>query len=469
MESIKPQNINYKKVEQVSGKYRYLRLALNNITGNSVTLSATASQLLEWKLPAGVYNLARSFVSYTDVLKIQAGGAVYAFDNTLPIAQSIQFGTSGGLNLCDVNYANNYINVARPIDTPLEIFLSNDLSTGLSPYSGSGTINNVFPPGFTPTLNNIYSLLNAATVINPIPNAMIDVRQSYSAILGIANATNFPLAGVTNTILAMDKDQYFNDNMYLRINTAPSGKIAYAAAAINAPTGTPASLAVQPILNNVYLYVAMEKDQQIIDSLMAKYQSGQLKYQIPFTSAFRNVVGTGSSTIQIQLNNQYGKKLKRVLTTFFNTNETTGGASSNLAYDHHNYDGAKVTSFQTYLDSMPLQDSIMSCLQPDTATASIAAGTGLINMDDWKENKATCRNTAIKNALDYSLHWFHADKFYERNESTDVPEDNIDQGLSLAVPRSWSIQSTNAVASINYTFCHFIRDVLISPSGPMWV
>ena len=89
MEPIKPQNINYKKVEQVSGKYRYLRLPLNNITGNQVTLSATASQLLEFKLPAGVYNLARSVVSYTEVCKIDATGVVFMYDNSLPIAQNI--------------------------------------------------------------------------------------------------------------------------------------------------------------------------------------------------------------------------------------------------------------------------------------------------------------------------------------------------------------------------------------------
>jgi hypothetical protein len=473
MEVIKPNNINYKTVAQASGKYRYLRLPLNNITGNTVTLSNTASQLLEFKLPVSVYNLARSFVSYTDSNIIDAGGAIYAYDNTLPIAQSITFGTAGGLNLADVNYANNYINVARPIDTPYDVFETQDVTSKMSPFPTGGptTLLNVFPPTFSAQANNIYSLaVNATTSVNPSANAIMDVRQSITAVLGLVGATNFALAGVTNTILAMDRDQYFGpDNMYLRINTAVQSKVAYSAAAINLPAGTPANLAANSVLKNIYLYLAIEKDQLIIDSLLAKYASGNLKYQIPYTTSFRNAVGSGASTVQINLNAQYGKKLKRVLTTFFNANELTGGASSNLAYDHHNWNAAKVTSYQTYLDSMPLQDSILACAQPTTDTAGIAAGTaGVMNMDDWKENKANCKGSALRNAMDYQLHWFHADKFYEKNEHSNIPEDNIDEGLSLAETRSWSIQSTNVAALTNYTFCSFVRDILISPSGPMY-
>ena len=61
----KPDNINYKPVAMHNGKYRLRRVPLNNITGSTVTLDATATQLIEWKIPAGtVFNPARSFIDY---------------------------------------------------------------------------------------------------------------------------------------------------------------------------------------------------------------------------------------------------------------------------------------------------------------------------------------------------------------------------------------------------------------------
>jgi hypothetical protein len=463
MEPLKPQSINYKKIEQVSGKYRYARINLNNITGSQVPLSATSSTTLEFKLPAGVYNLSRSFLSFVNNVN-NITVSTYVYDNSLSIAQSIQFGTSSGLNLCDINYANNYINVVRPIDTPIEVFLSNDNTTCLYPIIAGNAIsansNNVFPPTFAVNGTNPYNMASLTQPLNPIVNGICDARQSTATTAPVVNTTVFPLSGVVNSILSMDKDQYFPDNMYLRISTAPSGKVAYQAANVNDGATTPANISVQPVLNNVCFYLAIEKDQLIIDSLLSKYASGNLRYQIPFVSSYRNAVGSGVSTIQIQMNSGNGKKLKRVVSTFYNANETAGGVSSNLAFDHNNVNAIKCLSLQTYIDNMPLQDSVMSCALPTAL---------LNNMDDWRENKQNCKGSAIKNSLEYYMHWFHADRFYEKNETTDIQFDNIDEGLSLVTPKAWSLQANMAVAAVNYTFCNYIRDVHISPNGVMFV
>jgi hypothetical protein len=197
---------------------------------------------------------------------------------------------------------------------------------------------------------------------------------------------------------------------------------------------------------------------------MAKFASGQLTYQIPSVTSFRNAVATGTANVQIQLNNQYGKKLKRVLTTFYNPTETL-----NLAFDHQNYNGAKVTSVQTYIDSQTLQDSAMSCLQPVTDDTNIGNRAGAQNMDDWRENARHCRNSAIQDSASYYLNWFHCDKFSEKNFYTSLPDENINEGLDLSMPRAWSVQVAAAAAQINYTFCSFIKDLAITPSGPMLV
>ncbi len=124
---------NYKTYSSVSGKYRYTKIPLNNQAGNSITLDANTSQLLEWKLPVGVYNLSKSIIGYN--MEVPANGAAnfnHAFvDSGLEIAQSLSFGTAGGMNLVDLNFANNYLSVARKIDTRKDDFNYNDVSAGL--------------------------------------------------------------------------------------------------------------------------------------------------------------------------------------------------------------------------------------------------------------------------------------------------------------------------------------------------
>ena len=460
-------NVNFKTYKHFSGKYKYTRINLNNITGSNVPLSATASSLMEFKLPTEVYNLGRSYVSFTEpvVLIATANNYSYAHDNTLAIADRIQFGSASGNNLLDLNYANNYIAVARPIDTPLDVFESNDVTSCM--YTKESQAVNFYPVPYTATPNNIYGLAAA----NPGGSATVVASSNLEPMYlstsvvnkGLALAKNFPLSGVVGTILSMDRDQFFGQEMYLRINTAVSGKVAFTS---NATFTNNLATATQPILNNVCLYLAVEKDVDIISEIMGKYASGQLKYQIPSVTSFRNAVAQGGSTVQIQLNNQYGKKLKRVLTTNFNNTETL-----NTAYDHHNWNAAKVSTFQTYIGSNPLQESLMSCAQPATDDASIAALSCASGLDDWRENAKHCKDSAITSSSAYQLNWFHADTFNERNSTElDVDESNLDEGLSLAMPLSWSIRMNVIPASaVNYTFCEFIKDIQITPAGPVIV
>jgi len=456
---ILPNNANFKSYQQNSGRYRYLRIPMNNKTGNTITLSATASDLIEFKLPVCTYNKARSVFSYSEYIPL-AATATYAFDNTLEIADRIQFGTSGGHNLLDLNFANNYINVTRPIDTPIDVFLTNDSTSGLYKAPQS---TNVFPPGYVAPDNNIFGIVPAA------PNllASSDLEPRYAQIStvgsGLNHVRNFPLSGVTDTILAIDRDCYYGNEMYLRINTALSSKVGYTATTALNGVGGATALVTQPVLTNVYLYLAVEQDSEIIKAVMDKFHAGTLHYQVPWVQAFRNPTVTGVASIQIQLNNQYGKKLKRVIHAPFPTAETV-----NKAYDHSNLDGSKITGYQTYMDSKIMQDQILSCLQPVTSDAAIAAQNGNMNFDDWRENAKHCKNTAIQNASSYALNWFHCDRFSEKNHNTDIPESSIDEGLDMSTPRSWAIQMTTAVDLTNYTFCSFSRDLAVTPAGPVW-
>jgi hypothetical protein len=71
----------------------------------------------------------------------------------------------------------------------------------------------------------------------------------------------------------------------------------------------------------------------------------------------------------------------------------------------------------------------------------------------------------------YQLHWFHIDSFGEVNKNSNVPEENIDEGLQMSSQnRLWQLQATTANANyIHYTFAVFLKDVLIDKNGIQFV
>ena len=163
-------------------------------------------------------------------------------------------------------------------------------------------------------------------------------------------------------------------------------------------------------------------------------------------------VPSGNSSIQISLHSGYGRRLKRILHTVFPTSEVT-----NRAYDHENMNGSKITSNQTSIDSKPLQDYRLSCLQPT------AAGPG---MEDWRENEQFCKRSAIPNSASYYLNWFHCDSFSNpKRGSVLLPDSNIAEGLILDQPISWSFSSSAPTALNHYTFATFMRTVLATSMG----
>jgi hypothetical protein len=456
---LKTSNINFKTVTQHPGKYRYLKIPLNNQTGNQVTLDAVSSTLLEWKLPAISYSLCNSLLNYNIELAAPAAKANWAFNDTLEIAQNLTFGTAGGLNLVDIQNVNDYIAVARKIDITDTDYLSGDVTGGL--VKADLTAANYFPPGYTPEVGNIFNLPNSLTSVAPTGLEPQYVRPAAGVTSKLEIQRTFPLSAITGTLFSMPQDQFFGaDNMYLRIQTAVSGKVGYIATAVTNPITGAAVLEAQPVVKNIYLYLAVEKDQVIIDSLMQKYHSGQLKYMVPFTYTFKySTVGAGSNSIQVQLNSQYGRVLKRMLHSVFPASETL-----NSAYDHSNWSGSKITSYQTFVDSQPLQDAVLNCVQPSIANP-------LNVMDDFRENRSVIRRSgAISSPACYQNNWFHCDKFAEPSSDPAVPDSQVYDGLDLTIPKSWSINVTTTAANYtHYCWGQFLRQLDITPTGPMWI
>ena len=436
--------IDYKHVEpSANPKYRFIRLPMNNLPGSSIQIGPTTSQLIEFKLPNTVYNLAQSYLSYQLNIPGVAGVFNWSFEDCFDLATNAYFGSAGGLDLCNLNYVNRYTKIVRKMKTSVTDFLTRDITSQLYSSSQQPTIANLIPstgvqgPSVTePT----YSQTTAAA-----NNALVASTSRW-----------FSLAGIKDTIFSIDKDLYIPTDMYVRFTAGVGNQMTFTSPANTTPQTGSAALAQNITIQNIYLHLAVEQNELICDSIRNKVNTTGLKLTVPYTTAFRNSSTGTIANIQIPLTQQYGRKLKRMVHTVWNATE-----SGSTALDCVNTTQAKMQLYNTYMDSKQLQDYQLS-----TADASATA----INEDDWRENQKYCKGSVIQNRKMYQTNWFHCDSWVEPSAHYFSDDSNEDDGLPMEAPRLWQMQAVTANGNwTHYDFATFVRHVLIDRNGPNFV
>ena len=444
--------IDFMMRRTVAPVYKMLKIPLNNISSSSVTLAPGTTTILEWKLPTKVYNLARSYISATVTAPAVAARYNWMYEDTFDLGNNITFGSSQGVDLVNLSFANNYVKIARRIDTKLEDYLGNDKTSGL--YKCNAAVDgNKVPANNLPCSDNF-------------------VETKYASQGGLAaslvNYRNYPLSAFTGTLLGVDRDIYFPVEQYLRVTAGTPDKTTWSAGAVDDPTNTPAVNPGGVTYSNLYLYLCVEQNTEIILGMLQKYESRQLIFRIPFTSAFRTVgTTTGGSVTNVTLNfpQQYGKRLKRIIHVAFHPVETL-----NTAFDCDNTGGKKIISYQTYLDSQQIQDHPLTCA---------VSANGLGNYEDWMENKKHCDKSVYTSRENYQRNWFHVDQFFEpRDKDSQLPEVNVDEGLIMDSSKQWVFSCTVGAGAtgapggqglVHFTFAEFQREVAITEMGGVFV
>jgi len=433
---------------------------MNNHASASVDIQPTSTELLEWKLPSQVYNLARSYIAYSLAVPGETDYAQMTFEDTFDIAQSATFGSAGGIDIVNIANLQNYVKIARKIDTSVEDYMGNDNMSQLYRCDSEVAYNKL---PFQHTAGNYDGVDNYIE-----PRYTVEGHVHDSAANPPVNGTlyryrQFPLGAIPGTLFAVDRDFYSPVEQYLRITAGVGKKIALSTKDTSEPdelasaTKTPDKVTI----NQCYLYLAMEQNLEVVAHMHNKYRSGQLRFTIPYTTGFKNTGAqrAGETTnIQIQISQQYGKRLKRILHTVWNNKEE--GAT---AYDCTNRDGSKIESYQTFLDSLPIQDRILSCKRP--------SGSNL-NSDDWFENKRYLdKRSCILSKEMYALNWFHIDQWHEpHDKASSLPDVNIDEGLIMDTPKSWTISAkAGASGLVHYTWVEFMREIEVTVAGPGFV
>lgn len=202
----------------------------------------------------------------------------------------------------------------------------------------------------------------------------------------------FPLSEIKNTIFELDKVIYAGEVLILRIVFEGTNKIAYAGTnAANPTTGATAyPIAAQtPIvgfplqLNNLTLYLAVERNDAVVSLLRSKVMSGGFNILIPYTTGYSIALTGGTQTISLRFNRGNGRRLVEVYTTSFDPTEAT-----NLAYDNSNIASAGILNFYTMLDNRRLQEFDLDCSDGDDymLLEKKLAGSVIQNMNIYNYN-----------------------------------------------------------------------------------
>jgi hypothetical protein len=478
---------NYKKYDAYLSRLRYARVPMNNVTGSTVPLGLSSTNLVEFKIPSStIINLSKSYITYQYVIPAVANNYGVSYEANQDFCTWCYYGDGGGLGIVDVNYCDRMTAVTLPIRT------SNLEALGRDQFDTLYTSNTSYSANILPVSKDG---LTTGTLTYSDDSYLEPQYLRFSALnTAMTVSRQIPLSSFKDTFLSVDKNVVFGRDMYLRFNSQYANRLGfYTTSTANANPGTNAQAfagANAPTaFNSVYLFLAIEQNSVLVNSLKASLAAGTIKMQIPYTYTYR-YGGTGSlSNMSITLTRQFGHKLKRLLYAPF-----CGTESGYTSFDHSNVNGTKVTQLQTSIDTRPLTDYQLNCFNPQYATAQNTNATAVLPTncgfslttspfgDDYREMKnKMILYSCLPSYGAYQTNWFYADTWGQQDFAKDIltPEiddSNIDDGLNLLdADHVYTIQvntpcinNANSVCNgsiVHYLFALFQRTLSISQEG----
>lgn len=493
--------IEYSKIDYNHPTYRMSRI-LPQVGSTNQLINPGGGDETIFEIPVKTFNLARSVLEFT-ISPAVTGAQLCAYKDCLTPIRQIQFVTRTGIYMCDIDNVPNYTKIVWKAETPLQEYLTYDKFR-----SGTATVTSVGAGRYLRSINAI-----AATDQRYQDNTFVDVSYLEPQYLEVGTNTTrtpcyfieLPLGAIYNTIFSVDKDLYLGEIVLLRIVWNATNRIffnkvnATKPAAANATNVTAFTGQVQ--LNDLMLYLAVEKNIEIENQLKSVVASSGFNVLIPYVYQAKNNIGPAPShTISLRYNRGHGRRLVKIYHSTFNNNETvsigavaTGGSQRVIAtgYDNDNraviylgWDGtdntnavprnrSKVQVFYTMLDNERLQEFNLVCA----------------DYDDYMILKDKLKGSIIQSADMFYYNWFYVDDFSGLEDLTKKPynSENLEVGLDLSIERKWDFyaQQVNTIAAADadtaansvdaananggqynhYTFAITQKMLTVSPAG----
>lgn len=483
--------LDYSPKEISAGSYVQ---RLVNPENGQPTLALNSTVNTDFLLPNKVINLSRSYLNFNVQLNDGAGTAAdrwnHAHSGFLAAIDGIVLSTASGVRLVEMNNIPEYTKLAWRPQTNLEEFLTmpchsnSELAvenvTQPGQFFNRIRANNV--PNYSATANAAlaaaaadagvttvthvktalaafaaaYGAAGAAEYANgsyhissEAGTAQVAAGDDYSAVANYIAQTattnaagaagtgrlsirvQLPLKMIYGSLLAVDKDMYFNEQLRLTIRWNQAAKWGYLSAiSPQSVAGASVDLTEIPTISTVQLKVAVETNDAVAQGLISKVMSEGVKLNIPFV-AMQKFVGSGANgqtdTVIRKFNRGNGAKLLRVLCGIF-SNVQTGARYCN----NYNYGSTKWSSYKTFLDSRPIQDDTLA----------------MADMSAYQYHAEKLKGSVIKDFKDWAQCPTIIEDFSGVPRSCNYPEnDHANSGLDLSTEREFAFQYTNASAN----------------------
>jgi len=467
--TVKASQLNYRKDVFVHPSYRMTRVL--PLSGSTIqTVNTTGGQETIFEIPVNAVNFAKSYLTFSFQIPPQTADNTairnYCFMDCFPHFRQLQLYTRSGIFICDLNEVANYTKVIWNAETKIENFLNNGLMVGINNAGAASTRTaGAIGAGAHFNRNNGAVLsIPAARLLGDTTTAASSADVSYTEpryvfqsvvggdVAGLPSILNFnvniPFSMFKNTILSLDKDIYFGEIIILRAVWSPSVKIGfYNSGSATDFTNLAAALATNVSVSNINLYVAVEKNPELVNGLRALIASGGHNVLIPYVYTFKNSLPASTSqNVSLRFNRAHGSRLLKIYHTLFN-----GTESSVTAYDHNNINGVKCASYYTMLNNERLQE-----FNVDTTS-----------LDDWNLQKDSLKGSVLQTSNMFQYNWFHRDRWDGLSLKDEESQSNLETGLDLSVEQKWDIYCTTATATAynHYDFAVTQKMLTISSAG----
>jgi hypothetical protein len=414
---------DYSIKELESSQYSYRRISANE--GSSVTVQPTASNRIVFEIaPNTVANLSHSWLQYTGTWAGTTGGVFnHVYSNILPV-QSIVLRDDSNKKLLDLSSAHKFFNTICHDSISEEELEQCDLG-----QNGANDFNLIRK------CNGIATNAAATPVFRPTGNSAtvnLVYREPAYLLPGADNSGpvlyyKIPFSLIKKTILAQDQNICYNKTLYLELTFLPSQNYTFYSGSLTDVHTATGTYAQSILLENMALYLAVEKNEKIAQAVRSQMMGEGLKFLTDFPHTFTQSLSSQSQNVSVRLNNAHGIKVKEIYAAPYSATET-----GKTAFDHDNISNAKVVSFDEYVDDRKRNEDLIVC----------TAGTNLDYVLMKKHLKAKMM-PALRNIYAYNWFW--------KYDPSAVEDKNVLQGDSLVEKElKYSLQLTTANVTNNW-------------------
>lgn len=469
--------------------YKFTKLT--QVSGGTTQALSASTTLNTFNLPSNVvYNFNRSFIIF-DLSISACTNANYNVVQTdsVPI-DYIQLLTQGGDLIANIQNCQEYTKVVRPLHTPLDEYNSLGPAVPATTVAASGyATNHYLQPGtwlqgaataalVAGTIDSRYmtdatagttsvslgmvATGNAVTYAasgSDKPNApqglLVSAVENSDSASVLTIHCKIPLKAFAGSVLSMDKNIYFGQNMQIKINWKALSKWGFQTSSLTATNSTASALAGVS-LTNYYLWACKDTNPVNINKMASQFAIEGFNLLVPYCDGSQrpSPASSTSFTYSTLITPGSGLAVKRILTTAINgNNDLSSVASAN------NVNQAKYSQLQSDIDAKYIQDAPLDLTQ----------------QEDYNYVFNMIRNTAAGlSARCYAIRPVWVDNFSDCDDGSKWNDnDCLYSGLDIGSSyRTYNVKYTIGSSSVPPTFYQWIvylKRLRINPLGVKYI